>query len=269
MIRRILSETRFLLALAAAGVAASVAVFLVFALATDDPGVENAPSQEWQRPVEGPGEEPWELTGEYRALSEGIGLTVVSLSVSQDRMAFLFALDAASADQVVLPDKVYLVDDKGKQYEGTMTVLGSQLGVTGGVIVTEPYDGAGASLTMAMSGATVSSGEGPSDVITGDWAVRFAENRRPGPADYMINGKVAPEVTKFGDVTMTKAGGSPGLSYIELLIDRGGQQSAVYGARSSEGFTGLTQDEFTARLRAETGGDDMPVSPDFPQPAKQ
>jgi hypothetical protein len=223
---------------------------------------------EGQRLVEGPGESPWESTGEYRIVSDGIGLTVVSLTVSQGGIAVLFALDAPSGNQVAVPDKVYLADDKGKEYEGRMTVLGSQLGVTAGVIVTEPYDGGGASLTLAMAGATLSTASGPASPVDGDWAVRFTENRRPGPADYSLSMKVAPEVTKFGDVTMTKAGGSPGLEYIELLVDRGGKQSAVYGAASAEGILPLGQEEFAAKLQAEMGGDELPVAPDFPQPAK-
>jgi hypothetical protein len=105
-------------------------------------------------------------------------------------------------------------------------------------------------------------------VLTGNWTVNFTKNQRPGRADYTLNQKVAPEVTKFGDVTISKAGGSPGLGFITLLIDRGGQQSAVYGAGSADGFQSLSQADFRAKLMAEAGGEDLPVPPDFPQPAK-
>ena len=265
MIRGMWLESRFFAMLAAAGVAASVAAFLILTRTGVGPNEQPPVSARGnQTLVEGPGVSPFESTGEYRVTSNGVGLTVVSFSISPAQMAVLFSLDTSFADQVALPSKAYLVDDKGKEYGGSMSVLGSQLGVTAVVLVTEPYDGVGASLALAVNGVTVSAASGASDEIGGDWTVRFVDNRRPGAADYTLSAKMAPEVTKFGDVTITKAGGSPGLGYIALLIDRGGQQSAVYGA----GSKGFSEADFRGMLLAKTGAEELPVSPDFPQPAK-
>ena len=55
------------------------------------------------------------------------------------------------------------------------------------------------------------------------------------------------------------------MSYITLLIDRAGEQAAVYGADSANGFRGLSEADFRAKLLAETGAEELLVPPDFPQ----
>lgn len=262
-------ETRVLALLAAAGLVASVAVFLVVTQAGIGQNEALLASHlETQAPVEGPGIPNWKPTAEFRTSSAGIGLTAVSFSVSPGRMAVLFSLDTPAADQSAMPGRIYLLDDRGKEYSGKTDLLGTALGVTAGVLVTETYDGIGGALILAMDGATVSSATGGVDTIPEKWRVSFVENHLRGIPDYTFNGKVAPEVTRFGDVTISKAGGSPGMSYIALLVDRAGQQSAVNGAEFTDGFRGLSQADFRAKLLAETGGEELPIPPDFPQPAK-
>jgi hypothetical protein len=181
-------------------------------------------------------------------------------------MAVLFTLDAG-ADQSALPGNIYVEDDMSKKYVGTVNTLGTELGVTAGVLVTESYDGEGGTLTLAMKDASVANEAGVATPASGEWRVNFVDNYRRGKPDYTVNGKIAPEVTSFGDLTLSKAGGSPGLRYITLLIERSGKQSALYGAELADGVRGLSSSDFRTKLQAETGAEALPVPPDFPKPA--
>ncbi len=226
------------------------------------------PSSQGPSVEEDPGIDAWDPTGEYRTEQSGIGLTVHSYRIGWDYIAVLYSVHSIPGLSAS-PATVTLTDDSGQTYSISNTILGTSLGVTAALLTTEPYKGRGSALTLAVTDMSISTGDAASSqTVPGTWSVTFIENQVPGaPMDYIQGGRISPEVMSAGDLTMAVAG-QPGGRFIKLLIDRTGQQSALYGLVSDGAARPLTETEFHQLLLAQPGRvDDFPPPPDWPAPA--
>jgi hypothetical protein len=225
----------------------------------------------------------WQRTESYRTEKDGIGLTVHSYQITPDHMAFLYSLDNPVASVAASPGTVSLTDDRGRTYAVlNSTVFGSTLGVTAALLVTEPYSAEGKTLTLTVTDVVISGDASGAKSIPGTWSVPFLETLAPGaPVDHTEGGRIAPQITRAGGLTMAIAG-PPGGRFPKLLIDRQGEQGALYGQISGSVARSLSEAEFRTELRAAkaanaqsvTGGghstaelpDDYPPPPDWPAP---
>ncbi len=235
------------------------------------PGPAASPTEAEPSAAQEPPTWVWEPTGEYRAERMGIGLTVHSNIVNWDYMAILYSVDDSAPGLHPSPVSVGLTDDIGHSYDVVSNaVLGSTLGVTAGLLIVEPYKGEGKTLTLTVTDVTNSSGDvSPGKTVAGDWSVTFIENLEPGvTVDYTEGGRISPEVMSVGELTMA-VGGPPGGRLPKLLIDRGGEQDALYGRISDGVAQRLTEEEFHQQVKAYTGGaNDYPAPRGWPAPAE-
>jgi hypothetical protein len=237
--------------LAGLGIGASVSIYLLVAGGMSDSS-GGTPGPETLEALQEPYTSRW-APAEYRAEADGNGLTVLAFRIDPGSMSVLYALD--SVDGVTLsPGEVGLTDADGRSYTvSSNALIGSEAGVTAGLLTTEAYNGSGGSLTLEVN-TTYRDGAAP--ISPGGLKVSFVENVMPGPIDYTTNMKIAPEVMKAGGLTLSKAGG-PRMDNIKILIDRNGNQSAIYAF----GALGVAAEDFHGRL-----GGDLPTPADFPLP---
>jgi hypothetical protein len=159
-------------------------------------------------------------------------------------MTVLYALDSTTGDAVQVTN-IYVSDMQGNSYDvKSNSVLGSQLGLTVGLLSMGAYRGETGALTIAAA------------VGEESLSVSFVEKRIAGPVVYSLSLKIAPEITQAGKLTFSKLGG-PGLREIKVLIDRDGLQSAVYASAGEP----LSQSEFQRRF-----GGEPPTPAGFPTP---
>jgi hypothetical protein len=194
-------------------------------------------------------------------------LNIHAFSLRRDHIGVLYSLDVAAPDGQASPVRVVLTDDQRREYAVVShNLLGSELGVTGGLLLVEPLKDGAKTLTLTLDGMTVSSASGQEE-IRALWSVTFIENMSPGaPIDYQLNSKVAPEVVSVGEVTLGKAGGA-GIGFVKLLVDRGGAQTALYGRVSGKQAEALDAASYDEALQSE-GMIDLPPPPNWPQPAR-
>ncbi len=200
----------------------------------------------------------WESTGEYRTEHAGIGLTVLTYHVNWAHIQIQYAFDHSGALRTS-PQTITLTDDLGQSYEVIgNSVLDTVLGVTAGVLTTEPYKGQGAAFTLTVTNMTrLADNESPPEPVPGTWSVTFIENQEPGkPVTYTQGGRIAPEIMTAGDLTLAVAG-PPGGRFIKLIVGRAGQESAIYAVITDVFARPLTEAEFRRRAG------------DFPPPGEQ
>lgn len=180
-----------------------------------------------------------------------------------------YSLDDSTSALETSPGAVTLTDDLGQRYDVVSNaVIGSTLGVTAGLLIVEPYKGEGETFTLTVTDVTTSSGGASSgETVPGDWSVTFVRNKFPGAVvDYSEGHKIAPDIMSAGELKWALAGATWG--FYKLLVDRGGQQDALYGRISDGVAQRLTKEEFHQELKAYTGGvDDYPPPEGWPEPA--
>jgi hypothetical protein len=243
----------------------SLLAYLAFATDTFFPDTKSSSTQVFDQ-SEDP-TLPWESTDQYRAEYGGIGLNVHAFSIDPTQLAVLYSIDQSDTEGQASPIEMLLSDETGHAYSGLKnSMIGSNLGVTVGIVNAGPYVGQGRTLTLAVTGLNLHTASGLTQAVSGTWAVTLAENKRPGaPVDYTLHAKVAPEIMQAGDLTITKAGG-PELSFFKLVVDRPGQQGAIRGTVSGTDARPLSADEFRKQLEENWGVSDIPTPPAVPTP---
>ncbi len=216
---------------------------------------------------EDPGPQVWVRTGSHIAEQQGVALTVHTYRVRWDAIRIVYSV-SHSLGLNASPEGIAIIDDTGASYAIlSHALLGNALGVTAGVLIAEPYKGQGRTLTLTVNGMKVEGTTEPPQTIAGVWSVPFLENRAAGaPVDYTEGGRIAEEVISVGDSTIGIAG-PPGGSFIKMMIDTSGNQSALYGVISDEVARPVSEAEFRQLLADQTTFTDFPPPPEFPQPA--
>ena len=192
----------------------------------------------------------WQRTENYRAEKDGIGLTVHNFRISPDQIRILYSLDRSPPSPAVSPATISLTDDLGQNYRVlSNAILGNALGVTAGLLITETYSGKGETLILTVTDMVTSGNDASEETVRGTWSVPFMKSIAPG-ALVGIEGMIAAlPVTRVGDLTLGVAG-PPGSRLPKLLIDRQGQQAALYGEVSGNVARPLTEAEFHTQLLA-------------------
>jgi len=222
------------------------------------------PSTDGGYPQSEPAPEIWKRTGQYSAERLGVTVNIHTYYIG-DTIDILYSTVQASPGLQAAPVSIAVTDDTGGAYAvRNHTLIGATLGVAAGVLILEPYKGNGRTFTLTVDGMEVT-GAGKPEIIPGKWSVTFIENRAPGaPVTYTAGGRIANEVISVGGATIGVAG-PPGGSLTKVLIDRAGNQAALYGMIADGVARGVSDAEFRQLLQAR-GYSDFPPPPDFPRP---
>ncbi len=244
-----------------AGIALSLLVYFVWygpGDNTSSPAVRGLGSQV-------PASLRWETTGDYHVSAKGVVLSIHLLGVRPGFMTMVYSLSGAAGQGELRPKIVVVTDDTGNTYRVVDNViLGTSQGVTLGAVTTEPYRNGGSELTFAVRDVLLTGPDGPSTDLPGQWSLTFARNLEPAPSvDYSFTTRVGPVVQAFEDLDLAMAGGAQ-LSFVKLLVRRGGQGSAIHGHVSQQGAAErLTAEQFRDMLQKEQQATDLPPPPEW------
>ena len=188
-------------------------------------------------------------------------------------MTFVYSMDAESEDSEIEATQISILDDLGYSYQViSHRILGSDLGVTVGIVTVEPYRGEGTDLTLVATQISDASSDETSS-LPDRIGVTFLRNASPGSnIDYDAGGRIGPEVATHAARGLTTGLASlPGGKYIRLLVDRSGQQAEILGY-APNGLGGpVSRDEFAALIDSDPNAflDLNSTLPDWPESASQ
>jgi len=251
-----ISEARVGAVLATIGVAISIAVYVVTGNGDRDTSNTTRSSSSEER-----AEMVFSPTGKFTSGDPSTALVLHAFQVTPDYISVVYTLVGRPLDKL-LSASLVIVDDKGRAYRVLgNSILGSKDGVLAGVLVVEPHIQGGSILSIQLTDIDLADGA----TRKVDWRVPFLQTKQPDvPITFIEGGRLSPEegVTVYG--ATVGIAGPPGSSPVEILVNRNGTTTSLFGMVDQEGATrAISQQEFESAL----GVSGYPKPPAFPTAA--
>lgn len=255
----VISEARFGGILLAVGLVISIAVYLAIGNAGGETNRSSSvnsfqePNSQEQDP-----EMVFSPTGKYVAADPSMPLILHAFEVTPDYISVVYTLVGGPKEtpQSFSPT---IVDDKGQTYRILGNAfLGSVDGVLAGLLVVEPHIPGGSVLTIEANKAEMAGGA-PRD---GPWSIAFLQTNQPdAPITFIEGGRLSPEEGVTVNGATVGIAGPPGSSPVEVLVNRNGRTTSLFGMVDQEGAArAIGQNEFRGIL----GVSGYPKPPAFP-----
>jgi hypothetical protein len=210
---------------------------------------------------EGPATMVFNPTGEYIGGNSSIRLVVHAFTVTPQYTAVSYTI-VGSGDDAPRSVSLRLVDDLGRDYRTLGNAnLGAVHDALGGILVSEAHISGGSILTLEASAVELESGE----IKTGNWSIPVLRTSEPGSAVSFIEaGHLSPEEGVQINGATVGIAGPPGAFPTEILIQRAGNESNLFGDVSADGSArALSATQFEGQV----GSGHYPRPPAFPQTA--